>query len=73
MTTATTVIICILGFIYTEAAITTGVYMYLSTSRQKSEETEGKQLKIFSVAAGVFFPVTLAILAAYRLAERTKK
>ena len=71
--TATAVVITAVVFIYAEAAIVTGMYMYLITKdkAENTEDKEKKQIKWFSVAAGLFFPVTLAIIAAYKLAERT--
>lgn len=73
MTAAAGVIIAVLIFTYTEAAITTGVYMYLITKGSKEEDGERKQRRMFATAAGVFFPVTLAILAAYTLAGKKGK
>jgi len=73
------IIIAVIIFGYIEAAIITGVYMYLVTwdkspePLNKDNETNSKQITRLSVAAGILFPVTLAILLAYALAERRKR
>lgn len=70
------ILIAVIIFIYVEAGIITGVYMYLVTkdkSLDKSSVSVTKQLKKLSVAAGILFPVTLAIWAAYALAEGRKR
>lgn len=67
---------CVIVFAYIECAIGTGYYMFLITSKatqgQQSDE-EKKQIKKYSIAAGVFFPITFAILIAGHAAERKRK
>lgn len=60
--------------LYIEIAVGTGYYMYLITKGEgeAGEDGEQKQIKRYSILAGVFFPITLAILIAGRAAERRK-
>lgn len=73
MTIHTVVIVITAVFLYVEAAIGTGYYMYLITrkkTKQDATKEERKQLTRYSIIAGVAFPVTFAILFAARAAER---
>lgn len=66
------VIICLAIFIYIELAVGVGYYMFLLTSKKTpdAEEAQRKQIKKYSIIAGVAFPITLAIMAANKAAER---
>lgn len=57
-------------FIYVELAIFAGAYMYLKTTQNTAEDEDKKKIKKYSVVAGIFFPVTFAIIAAYKATER---
>ena len=73
MNALTIVAICAIVFAYLDCAIGTGYYMYLITSRTTQDKEEKKQIKKFSIAAGILFPVTYAILIAGHAAERKRK
>lgn len=70
------VLLCVGIFAYIELAIFTGCYMYMKAAGQeiKTEAEEWQEdrrnLIRYSVAAGVMFPITFAILAAHKAAER---
>lgn len=72
MSVAAGVAICIAVFLYIELAIGFGYYMFLLTSKktQKTDETQRKQIKKYSIIAGAAFPVTFAIIMANKAAER---
>jgi NADH:ubiquinone oxidoreductase subunit 2 (subunit N) len=71
MSAAAAVAIFLAVFAYIEMAVGTGYYMFLITkSTAETSDKEKKQLKKYSIAAGVLFPITIAILIAGRLAER---
>lgn len=70
MSAAAVVVLSMLAFIYVEFAIFAGVYMYLKTAQQEDKKEDKKKIRAYSVAAGIFFPVTFAIIAAYKVAER---
>lgn len=71
MGTLAAVLLCVAVFVYVEAGIFTGVYMYLKTSQgQQDKKEDKKELIGYSILAGIAFPITFAILAAYRAAER---
>ena len=73
MNAAAVIAIAAAAFLYVEAAIGTGYYMYLITrkkTKQDATKEERKQLTRYSIIAGVAFPVTFAILFAARAAER---
>lgn len=59
-------------FIYIELAIGFGYYMFLLTSKKTpdADATQKKQIKKYSIIAGVAFPVTFAIIMANKAAER---
>lgn len=71
MSALAAVLVGILVFAYIEFAIFTGYYMFLKTKGEKQEKPD-KQLIKYSIIAGVVFPITFAIIAAYRAAERKK-
>lgn len=73
MSAAAVVAIAAAVFLYTEAAIGTGYYMYLITRKKTKQDVtkeERKQLTRYSIIAGLAFPVTFAILFAARAAEK---
>lgn len=77
MGTVGTVLLCVGIFAYSELAIFTGCYMYMKAAgtQIKQEDTEEqkaerKNMIRYSVAAGVMFPITFAIIAAHKAAER---
>ena len=75
MSAAAVVAVAVAVFLYIEAAIGTGYYMYLIT-RKNTDDTkteEHKQLKKYSILAGVFFPITFAILIAGHAAGKRIK
>ena len=59
-------------FLYIELAIGFGYYMFLLTTKKTpdADEKQKKQIKKYSIFAGVAFPVTLAIIIANKAAER---
>lgn len=70
------VLLCVGIFAYIELAIFTGCYMYMKaagqeikTKAEKQQEDRRNMIR-YSVAAGVMFPITFAILAAHKAAER---
>lgn len=73
MSAAAVVVIVVVAFLYIETAIGTGYYMFLVTKRADTDdEQQKKQLKKYSIIAGVFFPITFALLIAGHAAERKK-
>lgn len=73
MSAAAVVAAAVVTVLYIEMAVGTGYYMYLITKRTGEDgEHEQKQIKRYSILAGAFFPITLAILIAGRAAERRK-
>lgn len=72
MSVAAVVAVYIAVFVYIELAIGFGYYMFLLTSKktQDTDEAQKKQIKKYSIIAGVAFPVTLAIIIANKAAER---
>lgn len=66
------IVICIIVFLYVELAIGFGYYMFLLTSRKVSDKDEKqmKQIRRYSIIAGIVFPVTFAIIMANKIAER---
>ena len=67
MNTAAVIAFAVVIFIYVELAIFAGAYMYLKTTQNTADK---KKIKKYSVVAGIFFPVTFAIIAAYKATER---
>lgn len=74
MSVGVAIVICIAVFIYIEVAIGVGYYMYILTSRKmpEADEKQKKQIRQYSIVAGVAFPVTFAILVANKAAERRR-
>lgn len=73
MSAAAVVAIAVALFLYIETAIGTGYYMFLITRRTDADdEQQKKQLKKYSIIAGVFFPITFTLLIAGHAAERKK-
>lgn len=73
MSAAAVVAAAVAIFLYVETAIGTGYYMFLITRRTDADdEQQKKQLKKYSIIAGVFFPITFALLIAGHAAERKK-
>lgn len=72
MSVAAVVVLAVLAFVYVELAIFAGAYMYLKAAQNTQEQDKEDKTKIraYSVAAGIFFPVTFAIIAAYKATER---
>ncbi|MBD5504099.1 MAG: hypothetical protein HDR09_20120 [Lachnospiraceae bacterium] len=72
MSVAAVIAVCIAAFMYIELAIGFGYYMFVLTSKktQDTDETQKKQIKKYSIIAGVAFPVTFAIIIANKAAER---
>ncbi len=66
------VVIGIAVFLYIELAIGFGYYMFLLTSKKTpdADETLKRQIKKYSIIAGIAFPVTIAIIIANKAAER---
>lgn len=71
MSAAAAAALCVMVFIYIELAIGFGYYMYLRTTRNEVEKGQNKQIIRYSIIAGVFFPVTFAIIMAHKAAERS--
>lgn len=72
MSTVAVVAICLGVFIYAELAIGFGYYMYLKSRKAAdNDEKQQKQNIKYSIIAGVVFPVTLAIIIANKVAERS--
>ena len=70
MNVAAVVLLSVAAFIYVELAIFAAVFMYLKAAGKTEARNDRKIILVYSVAAGVFFPVTFAIMAAYKVAER---
>ena len=72
MSVAAVIAVCIAAFVYIELAIGFGYYMFVLTSKktQDTDEAQKKQIKKYSIIAGVAFPVTFAIIIANKAAER---
>lgn len=70
MNAAAVVVLAVLAFVYVELAIFAGAYMYLKASQQEDKKEDKKKIRAYSVVAGIFFPVTFAIMAAYKATER---
>lgn len=64
------VVIAIL--VYIELAVGFGYYMFILTSRkaQEVDEEQKKQIKKYSIIAGVAFPITFAVIIANKVAEK---
>lgn len=75
MSAAAGVAVAVIVFLYIEVAIGTGYYMYLITGGNVKEtpDEERKQIKKYSIFAGVFFPITFAILIAGNAAGKKGK
>lgn len=63
-------IIIVAVFLYVELVIFAGAFMYLKATRNTPETEDKKKIRAYSVIAGIFFPVTFAIIAAYKATER---
>lgn len=72
MSVAAVIAVCLIIFVYAELAIGFGYYMFLLTSKKMkdADETQKRQIRKYSIIAGVAFPVTLAMIIAHRAAER---
>lgn len=72
MSTAAGIITGIAIFIYIELAIGFGYYMFLLSSEKTKEpdKLQKKQIKMYSIIAGIAFPVTFAVMMANKMAER---
>lgn len=72
MSVAAVVAVCIAVLAYIELAVGVGYYMFLLTSKTipEANEAQKKQIKKYSIIAGVAFPVTFAIIMANKAAER---
>lgn len=72
MSAAAGAAVCIAVFVYIELAIGFGYYMFLLTSKKtpEADTARQKQIKKYSIIAGVAFPVTFAIIMANKAAER---
>lgn len=75
MSAAAVVAAVVFVFLYIEAAIGTGYYMYLITggNAKEAQDEEQKQIKKYSILAGAFFPITFAILIAGNAAGKKGK
>lgn len=74
MSAAAGVAIAVIAFLYIEIAIGTGYYMFLITGGEKeAQDEEQKQIKKYSILAGVFFPITFTLLIAGHAAEKRNK
>lgn len=59
------------AFVYIELAVGFGYYMFLRTvKKEKPTGEEEKQIRRYSIIAGVIFPITFAIIIASKAAER---
>lgn len=72
MSAAAVIAICIAIFLYIELAIGFGYYMFLLVIKTMpdTDAAQKKQIKKYSIIAGVAFPVTFAIIIAKKAAER---
>lgn len=72
MSAAAVAALCAAGFLYIELAVFFGYYMFLLTSRKtpEADEAQKKQIRKYSIIAGVVFPITFAIIMANKAAER---
>lgn len=70
MSTGAVITMCIAVFVYIEVAIGFGFYMFVITSKKMpdADKNQERQIKKYSIVAGVAFPVTLAILVANKVA-----
>lgn len=73
MTAAAAICLVIGLIVYAQLAVGFGIYMYMLTKDKAKGKEEEKQTKLYSVAAGLFFPITFAIIVATKAAEREKK
>lgn len=71
MSALAAVFLGVIIFIYIELAIFTGCYMFIKvTGTEERKAFEKRQVIGYSILTGVFFPITFAIIAAYKVAER---
>lgn len=72
MSMAAVAVVCMAVFLYAELAVGFGYYMFLLTSKEMKEadEEQKKQIRKYSIIAGVAFPVTFAVIVAGRMAGR---
>lgn len=72
MSATTIIAIGIVVFVYIELAVGFGYYMFLLTTKKtpEADKTQQKQIKGYSIIAGVVFPITFAIIMANKAAER---
>lgn len=70
MSTGAVIAVCIAVFVYIEVAIGFGFYMFIMTSKKMldADKNQKRQIKKYSIVAGVAFPVTFAILVANKAA-----
>ena len=71
--TAAAVSLIVGVFVYVELAVGFGFYMYMLTKDKAKGKEEEKQTKLYSIAAGLFFPITFAIIVATKAAGKDKK
>ncbi len=66
------VVVCIVVFVYAEIATGIGYYMFLLTSgkTKEADDEQKKQIRKYSIIAGIAFPITIAIIIANRAAGR---
>ena len=66
------VVVLVLVFVYIELAIGFGYYMYTLTSNKapEADKAQQKQIKMYSIIAGVAFPITFAVIIANKVAEK---
>lgn len=67
------IIFCVLALAYLEVVVYTATYMYLRAGRKEQSKKETTQLIIYSVIAGIIFPITFAILTAYKKAGKERE